>query len=375
MGKLHVKGVLENHLKDQSFPLVHGWVLPYFCERPVKNPSIWKESLAWIVPRIRSVRGENLERWHNGCRHWGVGDDGRIRNLLKKKDSNAMEVIFPKEKWKIHFSSRRWTNQTFWRRSGTENIHLDTGPLNLRRRSKRFSWRIRRVSTFTTSRLTSGCRWSDKWLLVHVRKLQKPPSRWTQSQAFSRREKNHSLFHWNTLTSPELHKRIWMLCKKAASMTVGISMDQEICLIPGQVSLSLLHWMRNLQTDICGPGGRLTKRQATSRPDHVKTTPQMTRFRDGKVCNNWLQMKLTITEYSLTTSAQLDYKIQEERTLYLVLRLRGETEHDTNDNVTIKGIASAWWNRARHQWQRDNQDPDRLPHKAHETPHLTWACV
>ena len=34
----------------------------------------------------------------------------------------------------------------------------------------------------------------------------------------------------------------------------------------------------------------------------VNTTPQMTRFRDGKVCNNWLQMKLTITEYSLTAS-------------------------------------------------------------------------
>ena len=33
----------------------------YFCERPVKNPSIWKESLTWIVPRIRIVRGENLE--------------------------------------------------------------------------------------------------------------------------------------------------------------------------------------------------------------------------------------------------------------------------------------------------------------------------
>ena len=46
----------------------------------------------------------------------------------------------------------------------------------------------------------------------------------------------------------------------------------------------------------------------------VKTTPQVTRFRDGKV----------------------DYKIQKERTLYLVLRLRGETEHDTNDKVTTK---------------------------------------
>ena len=25
------------------------------------NPSIWKESFTWIVPRIRSVRGGNLE--------------------------------------------------------------------------------------------------------------------------------------------------------------------------------------------------------------------------------------------------------------------------------------------------------------------------
>ena len=50
----------------------------------------------------------------------------------------------------------------------------------------------------------------------------------------------------------------------------------------------------------------------------VKTTPQMTRFRDGKVCNNWLQMNLTITEYGLTTSTKVDYKIKEERTMYLV---------------------------------------------------------
>ena len=101
----------------------------------------------------------------------------------------------------------------------------------------------------------------------------------------------------------------------------------------------------------------------------------MTRCRDGKVCNNVATDELTMTEYSPTTSAQVDYKIQKERTLYLVLRLRGETEHDTNDNVTIKCIAFAWWNRARHQWQRDKQDPDRFPHKAHETLHLTWACV
>ena len=61
MGKLHTRDVLGNHLKDQSFRLVHWLSITLFCERPVKNPSIWKESLTWIVPWIRSVRGENLE--------------------------------------------------------------------------------------------------------------------------------------------------------------------------------------------------------------------------------------------------------------------------------------------------------------------------
>ena len=46
--------------------------------------------------------------------------------------------------------------------------------------------------------------------------------------------------------------------------------------------------------------------------------------------------ELAITEYSLSTSTEVNYKIQKERNLYLVLRLRGETEHDTNDNVTTK---------------------------------------
>ena len=58
---------------------------------------------------------------------------------------------------------------------------------------------------------------------------------------FTRREKNHSPIHWNTLTSPELHIQTWMLCKNLASMTIGTSMGQEMCLILGQVSLSLFY--------------------------------------------------------------------------------------------------------------------------------------
>ena len=54
--------------------------------------------------------------------------------------------------------------------------------------------------------------------------------------SFTRREKNHSLFHRNTLTSPELHIQIWMSSKSDAS-----TMGQEICLILGQVSLILFY--------------------------------------------------------------------------------------------------------------------------------------
>ena len=32
-------------------------------------------------------------------------------------------------KWKIHFSNRRWTNQTFWRKSGTENTLIREHPI------------------------------------------------------------------------------------------------------------------------------------------------------------------------------------------------------------------------------------------------------
>ena len=76
---------------------------------------------------------------------------------IYSKRLNAKEVILLKEDGKSYFSSGRWTNQTPWRRSRPENIHLDTAATNSRRKSRRFSWRIRRVSSIT-SRLTSGCR-------------------------------------------------------------------------------------------------------------------------------------------------------------------------------------------------------------------------
>ena len=63
----------------------------------------------------------------------GLGNDGRIGNLLKKNQCKGSYLS--QRKWKSHISSRRWTNKSCWRRSGTENIHLDTAATNSRRNS------------------------------------------------------------------------------------------------------------------------------------------------------------------------------------------------------------------------------------------------
>ena len=106
MGKLHTKGVLENHLKDQSFRLVH-WLSVTLSLRRTSQESINLERKFYLdcSSDTRSVRGWNLEGWHNSCRRWGVGNDGRIRNLLKK-DSMRKRWYFPKKQENSFFQSQ-----------------------------------------------------------------------------------------------------------------------------------------------------------------------------------------------------------------------------------------------------------------------------
>ena len=54
----------------------------------------------------------------------------------------------------------------------------------------------------------------------------------------------------------------------------------------------------------------------------VKITPQMTRFRDVKVCNNLATDE--IDDHRIQSDYKMICNIQNERTLHLVLRMRGE---------------------------------------------------
>ena len=51
------------------------------------------------------------------------------------------------------------------------------------------------------------------------------------------------------------HHKFWMLSKRSASMIIGILMALETCQILGQGSHNLLYLLKNLPTDIHGPGG------------------------------------------------------------------------------------------------------------------------
>ena len=173
MGKLHTKDVVENLLKDQSFCLIR--ITLYL--RRTSQESINLERKSYLDCSLDGEEFGRVTYWLQTLRSW------KRWTHQKSTLKDSMQRRWYSQTRRIYFSNRRWTNQNRWRRARSENIHLDTGLPNSRRRSKRFSFRIRRVSS-TTSGLISGCRWSNERLLVHVGKLHIPPSRWTKSQAF-----------------------------------------------------------------------------------------------------------------------------------------------------------------------------------------------
>ena len=69
---------------------------------------------------------------------------------------------------------------------------------------------------------------------------------------FTRRKKNHLYSLKNIDVTRATQTTLDVM--KGPSMIIGISMDQEICLILEQVSLSLLYQVTNLQMDTSGPG-------------------------------------------------------------------------------------------------------------------------
>ena len=219
MGKHRSKGDLKNHLKDRSFHLVH-WLLK-IIQNPRKTSHesinlVSKYSLEYssVMYCTREESGKETYRlWTlRSWKRW-MHQKSMLKDSTRKRRKCLIVV-------KCSYSPvADGTVKPFWRRPGTENIHLHTGSFNSRKESPRFPERIRRVSTSTTfSRLISGCWWSTRWFLVHFGRLQKRLSGdfmyrhhvEPRVKLLHAKRRIISLDHWTALTSPELLTQPWM---------------------------------------------------------------------------------------------------------------------------------------------------------------------
>ena len=127
MSKPRMRDVLGSHLKDQLFHLVH-WLSITQILRKTSQESINLERKSYLdcSSDTHCTREEfgRVTYWLQTLRSWKRW----THQKSTVKDSMQRRLHFRK-KWKFYFYSRRWTNHTFWKRSGTENTHLDTGPV------------------------------------------------------------------------------------------------------------------------------------------------------------------------------------------------------------------------------------------------------
>ena len=229
-----------------------GWVFTYNCEGPVKNPSIWKKkSYLDCSSDMHCTRGEfgRVTYWLQILRSWRRWTH---RKSTRKDSINAEEVIFPKEKGVFTFPI------------GDGRIKPLGGDQDLRTYTLIRQRLIRGESHVDFLGESEGLfhhfmthfRMPMKWLMIFgpCREASYTAITLNPESNSSRREKNHSVFHWNTLMYPELLIRIWTSSKRNESMIIRKSMGHETCRILGQVSLNSLCWKKNLQKDMWSGG-------------------------------------------------------------------------------------------------------------------------
>ena len=236
--------VVRNAIQRTSYSVSsNGRISPYFCERPLETTSIWSKSLARYISRLCIVRGENLERRHNGRRHWRIGRVGRIWTPRPKAQRKGS--VNANERWQFHFPSRRWNSQNFYRRSGSENIHLDLG----QERNKIIFEENQAGLLQPHDKAYHGMMVKPKVIFGLSQEILFTVITWNTESNCTCRLKNHSLFHWKTLTLPERAIQLWMWCRRNVLTITGTLMATDNCRMHGQVPRDSLCWMRNQLMD------------------------------------------------------------------------------------------------------------------------------
>ena len=311
-----MKDVLGNILRDRSFRLVHWLSITLFL-RKTNQESINLERKSYLdCSSDTHCTRENLEGWRTGCRPWGVGDDRRIRNLLKKTQCERGDISQENGKFMFPVADGRIKPL-----GGDQDLRTSTltrqRPIRGESHLDFLGESEGSLPPPQDSLPDAGEAINDFWSMSGnfiYRHLVEPRVNSPREESF--------LFHWITLTSPELHIQIWMSSKWNASMIIGTSMGQEICLILGQVSLNLIYWKKKPPNGFLWSGGRLTRKQLTSRPDHLwpELWDKMGKNAKLKEKQKWSHEKLILkTHENCEGSISLTRKTRNSRRLLRML--------------------------------------------------------
>ena len=251
MGRRPMKDVLENLSKDQLFHLVHWLSITLFL-RKISQESINLERKSYLdcSSDTHCTRGDfgRVMYWSQTLR---IADDGRIGNLLKKTQCERGDIHPGKRR--IHkFQSqmdesnpleeiKTWEHPPWY---GSDQFEKKVLLIFLENQKGLFHHPTTRFRMPVKQLMISGPCQETSYTAITLN---------LESNS-TRREKNHSLYHWSTSMYPEIHIRTWMSSKRNASMIIGMLMGQETCVILGRVSHNLLYSKKKLLTDICGPG-------------------------------------------------------------------------------------------------------------------------
>ena len=118
------KGASTNQLSQWILFGSLEWLSLHFCFWSFEIPPIREHSFTRITPRIRLVRGRrSLERNSYDSRPWAGGWNRRVRIPQRKAQRKGDDLA----QFGDNSKDRRWTKKVYWRRSGSVNIHLESG--------------------------------------------------------------------------------------------------------------------------------------------------------------------------------------------------------------------------------------------------------
>ena len=204
MGRRPMKDVLGNHSKGPIIPFGSlAEYHPIICEGPFKNPSIWSRKsyldmfLGYALYAVRIWKGDAF--WSQTLRSWRRWTHRKINS--KKTQCERKRDDFRKEKGELHFSNRRWNESKPLEEIKTsENIYLGTPASTGIQGESNIDFLGESEGSLPTPPQDDSYRgMPEEGMKVTFcpchRKLQKTAITLNLESNFTRRERNHPLFH------------------------------------------------------------------------------------------------------------------------------------------------------------------------------------